>query len=128
MLGRTKLLMTIMVLASAVPAAAQSPAPTPSGFDGRYVGVSIEVSKAGSNAGRCPAANGKPAPLVITNGVVRTPGKGWWEGTVSPQGVVVMHNPNSLRVDAQIDAQGTIRGQYSGPACITTYVWRKQSG
>jgi hypothetical protein len=127
MLRRAMLLLTLMISASAAPAVAQTSS-SPSGFDGRYVGVSIEVSKSGSNPGRCPAVNGKPAPLVITNGVVRTPGKGWWEGTVSPQGVVVMHNPNSLRVDAQIDAQGTIRGQYSGPACITTYVWRKQSG
>jgi hypothetical protein len=127
MLHHTKLLMTIMVFASAAPAAAQSPAPT-TAFDGRYVGVSIEVSKSGSHPGRCPAENGKPAPLVITNGVVHTPGKGWWEGTVSPQGVVVMHKPNSLRVDAQIDTEGTIRGQYSGPSCIWTYVWRKQSG
>ena len=128
MFGRTRVLLTIAALTLATPVAAQALAPTTTTFDGRYVGISIEVSKAGSNAGRCPAVNGKAAPLVITNGVVRTPGKGWWEGTISPQGVVVMHNPNSLRVDAQIDAQGTIRGQYSGPACITTYVWRKQSG
>jgi hypothetical protein len=109
------------------PVAAQAPAPT-TAFDGRYVGVSIEVSNSGSHPGRCPAVGGKPAPLVITNGVVRTPGEGWWEGTVNPQGAVVMHNPKSLRVDAQIDTQGTIHGQYSGPSCITTYVWRRQSG
>jgi hypothetical protein len=128
MLHRAKLLLTVVVFASAAPAAAQTSSP-PSGFDGRYVGVSIEVSKSASKArGHCPAANGKPAPLVITDGIVRTAGKEWWEGTVSPQGAVVMHNPNSLRVDAQIDAEGTVRGQYSGPSCISTYVWRRQSG
>jgi hypothetical protein len=127
MLGRATLLLTIMPFALAAPAAAQAPAPT-TAFDGRYVGVSIEISKSGSHPGRCPAENGRPTPLIITNGVVRTPGKTWWEGTVSPQGAIIMHKPNSLRVDAQIDAQGTIRGQYSGPACITTYVWRRQSG
>jgi hypothetical protein len=90
--------------------------------------VSIEVSKSASHPRPCPAAAaGGPGPLVITNGVVRTPGKGWWEGIVSPQGAIVMHNPNSMRVDAQIDAQGTIRGQYNGPSCIWTYVWRKQT-
>jgi hypothetical protein len=126
MIGRITALATIAAGALAMPAAAQGPAIA--AFDGRYVGVSIEVSKAGSHSGRCPAVNGKPAPLVITNGVARTPGKGGWEGTVSPQGIVVMHNPNSLRVDARIEPQGTIRGQYSGPSCIFTYVWRKQSG
>jgi hypothetical protein len=126
LLGCATLLLTIMIFVSAVPVAAQAPAPT-TAFDGRYLGVSIEVSKSGSHPGRCPAVNGKPPPLVIKSRDVRTPGKGWWEGTVSPEGAVVMHNPNSLRVDAQIDAQGTIRGKYSGPSCILTYVWRKQS-
>ena len=96
----TKALLALAVIGLSLPVSAQTPATT--ALDGRYLGV--------------------------TNGVVRTPGKGWWEGTVGPQGVIVMHNPNSLRVDAQIDAQGTIRGQYSGPSCINTYVWRKQSG
>jgi hypothetical protein len=31
-----------------------------------------------------------------------------------------------MRVDAQIDPQGTIKGQYQGPACAVAYVWRKQ--
>ena len=126
MFGPARILLTIAALTLVTPVAAQALAPT-TAFDGRYVGISIEVSKAGSNAGRCPAVNGKAAPLVITNGVVRTPGKGWWEGTVSPQGVVVMHNPNSLQVDAQIDAQDAIRGQTSGTGCFTTFVWQKQS-
>jgi hypothetical protein len=127
MFGRARTFLTIALCLLGTPVAAQAPAPA-TAFDGRYVGVSIEVSKSGSHPGRCPATSGRPAPLVISNGVVRTPGKGWWEGTVSSQGAVVMHNPNSLRVDAQIDAQGNVRGQYSGPSCILTYVWRRQSG
>ena len=122
----TRALLALAVIGLSLPVSAQTPATT--AFDGRYLGVSIEVSNSASHPGHCAPVGGRPAPLVITNGVVRTPGKGWWEGTVSPQGVIVMHNPNSLRVDAQIDAQGTIRGQYSGPSCINTYVWRKQSG
>ena len=47
MFARATLLLTIMVFASAAPAAAQTSSP-PSGFDGRYVGVSIEVSKPGA--------------------------------------------------------------------------------
>jgi hypothetical protein len=50
-----------------------------------------------------------------------------WEGAVNPQGALVMRSTSSMRVDAQIDPQGTIRGQYSGPACIYTYVWQKGS-
>jgi hypothetical protein len=125
MFGRARTLLTIALCVLGTPVAAQALAPT-TPFDGRYVGVSLEVSKSASHAGRCPAANGRPAPLVIANGVVRTAGKEWWEGTVSPQGAIVMRNPNSMRVDALIDAQGTIRAQYSGPSCIWTYVWRKQ--
>jgi hypothetical protein len=127
MFGRARSFLTIALYVLGTPVAAQAPAPT-TAFDGRYIGVSIEISKSGSHPGRCPAVNGKPAPLVISNGVVHTPGKGWWEGTVSPQGIVVMHNPNSLRVDAEIGTNGTIRGQYSGPSCILTYLWHKQSG
>ena len=51
--------------------------------------------------------------------MVRTPGSGWWEGTVSPHGALVIRNKSSMRADAPIDTQGTV---------IVTYVWRKQSG
>jgi hypothetical protein len=33
-----------------------------------------------------------------------------------------------MRADGQIDPQGTITAKYSGPACISTFVWRKQAG
>src|SRR5438477_6127050 len=33
-----------------------------------------------------------------------------------------------MRVGAKIDPQGTITGQYNGPACMVTYLWRRQSG
>ena len=70
---------------------------------------------------------GAPWPLTIKDGVVKPPkGKGW-TGTVNPQGAVEIRNRYSMRVDAQIDPQGTARGQYSGPACIVTFVWQKQS-
>ena len=82
-------------------------------FDGDYRSVSAEVSDSGSNEHRCNArALAPPRPLTITNGVVGIPG--YWEGTVSSQGAVVIRNPRFSRVDGQIDRQGTIRGQYSG--------------
>jgi hypothetical protein len=108
-------------------------------FDGWYGGVSREVSDGRNNEQRCyPRPLTPPRPLTIMNGVVGDPpGEGWWEGTVSPQGVVVLRNPKFSRVDGQIDPQGTIRGQYSGELprdlqagggtnCIVKFVWQKE--
>ena len=110
-------------------------------FDGYYRGVSREVSDSGRNEHRCfPRALTPPAPVVIMDGVVRSPVKGWWEGTISPQGVVLMRNPKFTRVDGQIDTQGTIRGQYSGELppdlraptdggatnCVVKFVWQRE--
>jgi hypothetical protein len=126
MFARARILLTIGVCVVARPATAQAPASTTT-FDGKYVGVSRESSKAGSNPGaKCPPS-GVPAPLTVRNGVIGNPGTEGWEGTVSPQGALVMHNGGSMRVDGQIDAQGGITAKYSGPVCIITYVWRKRS-
>ena len=127
MFDRAALLLMIAASALAMPAAAQAPAPT-TAFDGKYVGVSRESSKAASSPRAKCEPNGVPAPLTIRNGVIGKPGGKGWEGTVSPQGGLTMRNANSTRVDGQIDPKGTITAQYSGPACIIAYVWRKQSG
>jgi hypothetical protein len=110
-------------------------------FDGEYRGVSREVSDSGSTDHRCyPHALTPPRGLTITHGVVRTPGKAWWEGTVGPRGAAVMRNPKFPRVDAEIDPQGMIRGHYSGEIpdevlaqidgggtnCIVKFVWQKE--
>jgi hypothetical protein len=129
----------IASLALATPVAAQAPGSTTTVFDGLYAGVSREntwITRSGtmpmlaspampSNDARC-GQNGVLFPLTITNGIVRsTPD--YWEGTVSPQGIVVMRNGTRM-LTAQIDNQGIIRGQRSGIDCATTWVWRKQSG
>jgi hypothetical protein len=126
MASRIRLLLTLAPFTLAIPAAAQIPAAPTTAFDGKYIGVSGDVSKAHSTQGQCPRG-GAPKQLTIKDGVVKPPtGKGW-TGTVNPQGAVVMRNQYSMRVDAQINPQGTVRGQYNGPACIVTYVWRKQA-
>jgi hypothetical protein len=126
MFGRARVLITAAACTLAMLAGAQAQVPT-TAFDGKYVGVSRESSKAGSNPGaKCPPS-GVPAPLTIKNGVIGRPGTGGWEGTVSPQGALSMHNGSSMRVDGQIDPQGAITAKYSGPACIVTYAWRKRS-
>jgi hypothetical protein len=127
MSGRAKVLLAILGLAVAMPASAQAPAPT-TAFDGKYVGVSRQSSKSGSNPGAKCTPNGVPAPLRIKNGVIAGAGSGGWEGSVSPQGRFMMRNARSARIDGQIDPQGNIKAQYSGPVCIVTYVWRKRSG
>jgi hypothetical protein len=53
-------------------------------------------------------------------------GSAAWEGTVSPQGVLLMRNERSVRVDGQIDPQGKITAQYSGTGCMTKFVWQKK--
>jgi hypothetical protein len=119
-----------MILASAfaMPVAAQAPVPT-TAFDGKYVGVSRESSK-NPSAPRAKCNTGRaivPAPLTIKNGVVGTPGGQGWEGTVSSQGTVTMRNSSAMRLEGQIDGQGTIRAQYGGTGCMITFIWRKQS-
>jgi len=127
MLGRGRALLTIIASAFAMPVAAQAPAPT-TGFDGIYAGVSREVSKNPSaHRTNCPKS-GVPGPLTITKGVARWSGGEGWEGTVSPEGGLMMRAPNGGRFDGQIDGQGTIRGQIGGWGCTGTFVWRKQSG
>jgi len=127
MFGRAALLLTIAASGLAMPAAAQAHAPT-TAFDGKYVGVSRESTKAGSSPGAKCQPNGVPAPLTIRNGLIGSRGSKGWEGTVNPQGGLTMRSASTPRVDGQIDPQGTLTAQYSGPACITTFVWHKQSG
>lgn len=119
---------------------AAAPAPT-APFDGWYRGVSREVSDSGSNEHRCdPRPLTPPRALMIRNGVLGIPGVYWWEGTVSPQGAVVIRNPRFNRIDGQIDPQGTLRAQYSGELprdlvapiggggtnCVVKFVWQKE--
>ena len=126
MFGRKRILITIAASALAMPVFAQTPAPT-TAFDGTYAGISREVSKSPSAPrAKCPPS-GALAPLTIKNGVIVASGPAEWEGTVSPQGVLIMRNERSVRVDGQIDLQGTIRAQYAGTGCVTNFVWQKQS-
>ena len=96
----------------------KAPAPTMP-FDGDYVGVSREPTGWGPE---CPP-NGVPAMLIIRNSAALE----LWEGSVSPQGSVTLQYRRAMRVDAQIDPKGTVKGEYKGSACTATFVWRKQS-
>jgi hypothetical protein len=123
MSGRLKALLTIAGLALAMPATAQVPTPT-TAFDGNYVGVSAHIEKSTGHGRQCPREHA-PDPLTITSGVVHS-AKDRWTGTVGPEGNVTLRNRRGMRVDAQIDAQGAIKGRYQGPACFVDYVWHKR--
>lgn len=127
MSSRAIILLTIAAWMLATSVAAQASATPTTAFDGKYLGVSREPEKAGSNPGAKCGTSGVPAPLTIRNGVIGQPGTGGWEGIVTPQGTLVMQYGGSMRADGQIDSQGTITAKYSGPACIITFVWRKRS-
>jgi hypothetical protein len=126
--GRANGLLAIVGFALAIPVAAAQAPRQMTAFDGHYVGVSAHSSKISSSHDvRCPHQTA-PEPLSITNGVVHSAGHYRWTGRVDPQGSVVLRNRHSMRVNGHIDPQGTLSGEYHGPVCIITYVWRKQSG
>jgi hypothetical protein len=125
MSARAKALLTIASPALAMPVAAQAPGPPTTAFDGKYEGVSAHVSKSGSRHGQCPREH-TPEALTIANGSVHSSARDKWAGMVEPQRGVVIRNRRSMQVNAQIDPQGTITGEYHGPECIVTYVWRKR--
>lgn len=127
MSGSKKALLRIAGLLLAMPVAAQAPGPPTTAFDGHYAGVSAHESKSTAHGRQCPREHA-PETLTIANGAVHSSAKDRWTGTVSPQGGLVIRNKHSMRVDAQIDPQGTISGRYNGPACTVDYVWRRQPG
>ena len=119
----------VVLLAATVPAAAQTSEPS-AVFDGSYQGVSRERFKSTSDAGSASYCtldnNHPPSPLVVANGTVRSLNSRW-QGTISPQGWIVLHDQEMRRMDARVDGQGTIRGQISGIFCSMRFVWRRQA-
>ena len=125
MSGWRKVLLPVAGLALALPAGAQVPAPPVTAFDGTYAGVSAHIAKSTGHGRQCPREHA-PGPLTITNGAVHSSAKDRWTGTVGPEGNVTLRNRRGMRVDAQIDGQGAIKGRYQGPACFVDYEWHKR--
>jgi hypothetical protein len=89
--------------------------------------VSVQgVQNPGHPGAKCAPVRNVPAPLTITNGIARQAAPGGWQGSVSPQGGLVMRSRNGVRFNGQVDNQGVIRGETSGVFCTFTTVWRKQ--
>ena len=114
-----------LMLALAMPAAAQTSGPPVTAFDGAHAGVSAHIAESTGHGRQCPREHA-PDSLTITNGAVHSSVKDRWTGTVGAEGYVTLRNRRGMRVDAQIDAQGAIKGRYQGPACFVDYVWHKR--
>ena len=130
MFCRARMPLTIAACAVAMPVAAQAPAPTTPAFDGTYIGVSRTLEDffyrnvVGGYARHCSTSS-RPGALTIVGGVARTRYAGDAEGYVTPQGIVVIHARNGMRIDAQIDSQGTVTGRVTG-GCSYQMVWQKE--
>ena len=119
-------------LALPIPTVAQV---TTTAFDGTYASVSrtLEGSAYGPGATTrlcwdSGVVAAPPGPLTIVNGFARWQGLvATFEGSVSPQGVVVMRNPRGIRFDGGIDSKGTVTGRITGN-CSYWMVWRKNGG
>jgi hypothetical protein len=128
MLGPARMLVTIAAFALPMPAAAQAPAPAPTttAFDGVYFGSrTLEEAYEGKSWVHFCLTTRTIAPLTIVNGIAGTQWGGTTEGSVSPQGVLVMRAPLGQRFDGQIDSQGTIRGRMNSGFCSYQLVWQK---
>jgi hypothetical protein len=128
MFGRARILLTIAACALVMPAAAQTPAPTTTAFDGTYAGVSRTLEgTTGFPTGKCSSQGGAGAPsITIANGIARSAWGAPAEGTVSPQGVLLMRTTTGVRFDGQIDGKGTVTGRWNG-ACSHQVVWQKNN-
>ena len=130
MFRRAKVLMTIVACILATSAAAQAPVSATTAFDGTYAGVSrtLEDTMTNYSTRSCPPS-GRVAPLTIVNGIARTKALGTAEGSVSPQGVLVMRTlagyAAGMRFEGQIDDHGTVTGRFSS-SCSYQVVWQKK--
>ena len=99
-------------------------APATTVFDGTYTGVSKTIEGVwGGGDDRGCAKNPRPGPLTIVNGTATWAGD--VEGSVTPQGVLVMSNPSGARFDGRIDGQGTLTGWFTA-GCTYRLIWQKK--
>jgi hypothetical protein len=131
-------LLGLTVLATAVPAEAQSPAaPSTGTLDGTYVGVSAENNSSGNTLGGGRARSQgyagarscrdfrAPARLTITGGHARVRwGDYTLEGNAAPDGSLTMTTGYGQRFDGRVDGR-EIKGQLVG-YCAYSLSWRKQ--
>ena len=115
--------------AMAVPLAALAQAASTTAFDGNYAGVSRRVAggpMGGGNPGACAIPDGVPPPLTIANGMARAgAADNPMEGSVAPQGALVMRTRSGGKFEGQIDAQGKAAGRLTY-SCSYQLVWQRR--
>jgi hypothetical protein len=111
-----------LMLANSVAA----PAQTQAAYDGTYVGVSATLLNPGTRETRSCGPLNAPPTLTIMGGVVHIDwGTGPFNGPISPHGAIALQNDYKSRLNAQIDAQGNVKGTI-GAQCTYDSVWRKR--
>jgi hypothetical protein len=114
----------VAALALSLPVAVHAQAPA--AYDGTYVGVSATLLNTGTRETRSCQILKAPPTLTITGGVVHIGwGTGPINGPVGPQGAITLKNDYQSRLNAQIDAQGNIKGTI-GAQCSYDSVWRRR--
>jgi len=116
-------LVTVSAFASAPGDAAAQGSPTyTTAFDGSYVGSFVQTT--GPAGAACP--NYKVAPaLTIRNGVASFAALDLhFQGTVTPQGQLMMQSEHGQTFEGQIDPYYVLKGRVTG-RCIYDATWHK---
>jgi hypothetical protein len=111
-----KVLWLSVALLTAAPALAQT-----TKFDGTYAGVSGQSLGGTVNCPPVPT----PAPLTITNGTIQSQ-SGGFQGTVGPDGNVVLHDKGSNRYQGTINGTGLLKVGGGTPRCNFEFSWQKR--
>jgi hypothetical protein len=126
-LGKAVGVTMALALALAMPVLAQSASTT--AFDGTYLGVSRQLEggpMGGGSTRACPLPDGKPARLVIASGVARSgSAENPMEGSVTPQGMLVMQSQRGGKFEGQIDGHGRAAGRLT-VNCSYQLVWQRR--
>ena len=89
--------------------------------DGTYAGVS---GKSLGGTVNCPPVP-TPAPLTISNGAAQSQ-SGGFQGTVAPDGNVVLHDKDNNRYQGTIDGTGLLKVGGGTPRCNFEFSWQKR--
>ena len=113
----TRVLWVWIALLAIAPASAQT-----NKFDGTYAGVSGKTLGGTVNCPPVPT----PAPLIITNGAAQSQAPGSFQGTVGPDGAVVLHDKESNRYQGTVNGTGLLKVAGGSPRCNFEFNWQKR--
>jgi hypothetical protein len=96
-------------------------------YDGTYVGTAAALlGNTGSGKGNSCVPVSAPAPLTISGGHAQVKwGDGALTGDVDGNGKLILHSNLAGRFEGQVDAGGSIKGNYQG-YCIYSLTWQRR--